>query len=117
MPRADGFSPAQFMFGFQQHFGLPLLNLPTFIDRTSAHARRQELLSDPQRRHFDASAHDLEPFPLHFPVLIQNPKTRRWDIRGSITSILPDGRSYLVTDETGHESKRNRRHLRPDTAF
>ena len=116
MPRADGYSPAQFFFGHQQFFGQPLLSFPTFIDRKLAHERRQRLLTDPIHRCFDSSAHDLPPLPIGSAVVAQNPKTNLWDLHATIISSLSDGRSYLIVDDSGRESKRNRRHLRADLA-
>ena len=97
-------------------FGQPLLSFPSFIDRKLAHERRQRLLTDPIHRCFDSSAHDLPPLPIGSAVVAQNPKTKLWDLHATIISSLSDGRSYLIVDDSGRESKRNRRHLRADLA-
>ena len=117
MPRPDGHSPAQLMFGFKQNFGMTNLSgQPLFTDREQAAQRRKQLLQAPHAKHFDGHAKDLKPLNLDDLVLIQNRTTNEWDSSGRIIEILPDSRSYIVADEQGNPHKRNRRHLRPDTS-
>ena len=117
MPRADGVSPAQMFFGFRQNFGVAEFhNLPRFIDREQAAKERQLKLRQPAANHFNSHARELPQLQLHDHVRVQDKTSGNWDTSATITEILPDGRSYLVADEHGHSSKRNRRDLRVDAS-
>ena len=106
MPRQDGYSPAQLLFGHRQLSGLPMLPAQfDLYDVKSAQAAKDHV--------FHSSAkvfnqHKLN-FPVLFPgdtVLIQHLKTGLWEQKGSILSLRPDGLSYhclLYTSDAADE--------------
>ena len=95
VPRLDGYSPAQLMFGRHQCTCLPIpfsngpinFNLAT-SSKDSAHSRSK----------LDHERHKLTLSTLQTgqPVLLQNPKTSAWDCHGVVVSMRPDCLSYIV---------------------
>ena len=45
-------------------------------------------------------------------VRVQNPITKLWDQTGTITSIVPNGRSFEIALEGGIPIRRNRRFIK-----
>ncbi|TRY81195.1 hypothetical protein TCAL_13648, partial [Tigriopus californicus] len=45
---------------------------------------------------YDLPSRSLPPLKINGEVLLQNEKTKRWDSAGTVMSMLPDGRSYIV---------------------
>ena len=61
---------------------------------------------------FDTSPLDLE---IGLQVVMRNPKSNLWDIKGTVVSIRQGGRScYVKTDSSNRTYLRNRRLLRVD---
>ena len=116
MPRADGTSPAQLMFGFRQNFGLADFHShQAFTDRDEASQKRREA-QQTQTNSFNSRSKDLPPLQVNDSVRIQDKNTGSWDNTGTISDTLQDGRSYIVADGHGNLTKRNRRHLRLNTS-
>ena len=108
-PRYDRLSPAQWLFGRRQRTDAPAL--PQAYRRLS----NEELESFEDRRREEmkvSTGKGLPPLEVGQLVIIQNPITRRWDSRGTITSKRERSRSYYV-DIDGRQFLRNRRFLRP----
>ena len=117
MPRADGISPAQMLFGFQQNFGLPTTSPPHYINRRKVRDARRRTMITSTKPSFDKTSKELEPLAVNTRVVVQDPKTSNWNPGFTIVSHTSDSRSYIVADEHGDCSKRNRRHVKPDSAL
>jgi transposase InsO family protein len=112
LPRADGFSPAQMLFGRRLRGLLPTLPsalLPISQDE-AVQARRRVAIE--AKAAVDAHAHDLPGLNVGQEVLVQHPITTKWDAEGKIVAVRDRGRSYMVSVD-GKEYIRNRRFLRP----
>ena len=115
VPRTDGYSPAQLLFGRRQRTNLPLLpfqNLP--IDFNVAATAKDAIHSS------STSYHDLHKrnLPLLSPgqsVLIQDPKSLLWNSSGIVVSIRPDKLSYVI-NTADRQFVRPRRLLRLRTS-
>jgi hypothetical protein len=112
-PRADGYSPAQALFGRIQRQALPFhpdignahLDHPAFeAVRTRTHARQE---SDANRR-----TRDLPELLPGDRVVVQDPHSLRWTDIGVVKSAHASGSSFWVLLEDGRLIRRNRRILR-----
>ena len=112
VPRSDGFSPAQLLFGRAQRTSLPTLaSQVTPVDFISAGSSKDAAhlragLDHARSKHF---------LPLLSPgqaVYLQDSKSSAWDKHGVISSIRPDKLSYVVHCD-GRYFTRPRRLLRP----
>ena len=111
-PRADGFSPAQMLFGRRQKTELPVLpQAYDPIDIQEAERRRQAT-RDRAKDHHDKTARSLPKLAIGSQVLIKNARTGYWDQYAIVVSSHQGGRSYLVRLSNGRLYYRNRVHLR-----
>ena len=113
-PRAEGFSPAQLVFGHPLRTKLPShpsaleskgKPLSTFIERKTAN-------NDKIKAKFDQVAQTLSTLDLGSKVRVQNPISKKWDIFGEVEQLKH--RRYLIRLDTGRVYWRNRRFLRLD---
>ena len=116
MPRADGFSPAEMLFGHKQKINLPLPDRQasklTPVQRIQAeHAR--DNINQQAAFNFNKTAKQLSTLSPGQKVLIKNAKETRWDSEGVIQSIREDGMSYNILHESGAELIRGRRLIKP----
>ena len=109
-PRADGISPAQMMFGFRQNFGQGS-DTKTFVDRVTTNRERTSADAKAKDK-FDSRARALPPLEKGDRVVLQDPKTKRWDTFGHIDSARDDNRSYNITCDDGTAFLRNRRFIK-----
>jgi transposase InsO family protein len=116
-PRADGVSPAQVFFGRRQRTLLPALprvNLPDSIQQFGEIRKKAKDIKDEQR---NVLRQELPVFQIGEEVLVQHPKDKMWESSGVIGSVHQDGRSYeVLMHDSGKYFRRNRRHLRRNTA-
>jgi hypothetical protein len=116
-PRADGFSPAQLMFGQRQRSALPVLP-PAMqpIVRQEGAAARQRTADGARTRTEELRKPDN--FEEGDEVVVQNPATGAWDARAQVLSKVAGGeRSYtLFFHESERMSRRNEKFLRPVSA-
>ena len=119
VPRSDGFSPAQLLFGRAQRTSLPTLSSQiTPIDFHSAASSKDAAHARAKLDH-DRSKISLSLLSPGQDVFMQDSKSLAWDRRGVIFSIRPDRLSYVVQSD-GRYFTRPRRLLRPvpsDTPF
>ena len=118
VPRADGFSPAQLMFGRRQKGGLPIMEEQLKIDPNNfmkGREAREKTEKGAVLAH-NKRARSLPELNVQDKVLIQNPNSGRWDCKGVINAIRESGRSFIVQDSYGKEFLRNRKMLRLDVA-
>ena len=111
MPRSDGYSPAQLLFGRRQLTNLPMLQKQyEQCDFSSAkEAKDSNFLKSAEQ--YNADKVDMSLLLPDQPVVIQHPKTGKWDSTGFIVEIRPDKLSYTVKCE-GRTFIRSRKMLR-----
>ena len=113
IPRTNGFSPAQLLFGRPQYTALP--SLPVHhqfynIDTASAAKDATQLT---EKKYHDQHKSFLPELSVGQAVLLQDPKTRLWNHDASIIAVRPDKLSYIVRSRyDGREFNRSRRMIR-----
>ena len=96
IPRADGFSPAQLLFGRRQFTALPAVSQAyQFYDIETAQKSRDKIFSSHIPFH-DRGTGFLPDLTPGAQVVIQHPKTGQWSQRGVIISVRSSGQSYEV---------------------
>lgn len=111
-PNVSGKSPAQMFFGRCLHGHLPHLPGANDLDIANAKAgadHRKSLMNNLELQ----PATPLRKLSLNQPVLVQDPHTKSWDIKGHITGIKPKGRSYDILLDSSKTITRNRAYLCP----
>ena len=115
VPRSDGYSPAQLMFGRAQRTSLPSLpsqNVPINFDlaassKDAAHARA--------KLDHDKSKLSLASLSPGQAVYLQDSKSSAWNKHGIIVSMRPDRLSYVIRVDNRFFT-RPRHLLRPVTS-
>ena len=112
--RRDGLSPAQKLYGHPTQDTLP-------AHRRSFSQEWQQKMEEVERQtnatqesittYYNTHAYPLTEIEIGSNVAIQNPRTKLWDIYGSIIDISPNRRYYIKTS-SGRVLVRNRRFLR-----
>ena len=113
IPRADGYSPAQLLFGRRQFTALPAVSQAyDFYDVQEAQKCRDKVFNSHIPSHDQGTGFlsDLSPGDR---VVFQHPKTGDWSQRGVIISVRPSGQSYQVESD-GRIYTRSRQFLRTD---
>ena len=114
-PRADGYSPAQIMFGSRRRNCLPTLPMHhkrIETDRALEEKDKTHGLATERANLHAQNASSLSPGQL---VLMQDHVTGRWDRQATVQSVREDGLSYIVLSK-GKSYVRGRRHLRTTKA-
>jgi hypothetical protein len=112
-PRADGYSPAQMMFGRRQRTALPTLPVHhDIIDFPSAEQSR-DITAQKQLQYKNAHSTEHTPLKVGDGVSIQDVFTSKWVQQGKIVGVRPSGQSFDVELDNGKILHRNRRFLRP----
>ena len=111
-PRADGLSPAQLFFGFTLNFGQSPDFAAIYIDRHTATTTRNDSFSK-TKNSFDNSTVSHSILDKHDRVRIQDPKTKRWPLKGTILDTTDHKRSYIIACDDGNTITRNRRLVKP----
>ena len=96
VPRIDGYSPAQLFFGRRQLTNLPVLQKQYEQCDFSAAKKAKDSSFLKSAEYYDIGKVNLPPFPPGQPVVIQHPKTGKWDSSGIVVGIRPDKNSYTV---------------------
>lgn len=107
-PRADGFSPADLMFGRSLRGLLPAIRKT--IDTHAGHTARQRTLDISHLRH--ASQPHLSSLQVGDDVIMQEAKSGRWRREGKIVAVRGGSRSFEIQSD-GKTFIRNRRFIRP----
>ena len=90
LPRTNGYSPAQLLFGRPQFTGVPSLPVHhAFYDVEKAAAAKDNTQSTEKLYHDQHKAF-LPELSVGQPVLLQDPKTHLWDHDASVIAIRPD---------------------------
>ena len=112
-PRADGYSPAQMLYGFRQKGDLPALpSAYNRINHEDAEMKRQER-QDANKDYHDQRTKPIPPLAVGTPVWILNHDSKLWDIEGVIIRLYRNNRSYLIELDNGRYYFRNRKFVRP----
>ena len=113
LPRTNGFSPAQLLFGRPQYTAVPSLPVHhRFYDIEKASAAKDRTQATDKVYHNQHKAF-LPELSLGQPVLLQDPKTHLWNHDASIIAMRPDKLSYKVRSRSdGREFYRARRMIR-----
>ena len=99
IPRTNGYSPAQLLFGRQQYTSVPSLPIHhKFYDVKKASELRDNV-HQLEKKYQDQHKSFLPQLSPGDQVLLQNPKTGLWDKQAKVIAIRPDGLSYTVRCE------------------
>ena len=99
IPRADGYSPAQLLFGRRQFTSLPAMACAyDFYDIKAAQASRDKVFNL-HLTHHNQNTGFLPDFLPGDCVVIQDSKSGDWNQRGVILSIRRSGQSYDVSSD------------------
>jgi hypothetical protein len=115
MPRSDGLSPAQWLFGRAQRTRSPAIS--SAYNRISDHhlaeaeARRGEIMEAVKQR-YDSHTQELPELSPGMNVLVQDPRTKKWTQTAEIIESRKNKKSFLIS-LNGKEIVRNRRFLKP----
>ena len=112
VPRSDGYSPAQLLFGRRQKLNLPVLDKKYNMYDISAAKQAKDASFSKSANYFDQNKVNVKPLCDGQNVVIQHPKTGKLDQSGVIVGMRPDKLSYSVKCEDGHLCIRARRMLR-----
>ena len=108
----NGKSPAQMLFGRQIRDNLPTLSIKFNTNEKVKRDLQGERKT--AKEYYDRKVprkQKLELFRKNQRVVVQNEKTKEWDIRGSIMKEIAP-RSYMVKMDKGGEVRRNRKFIR-----
>ncbi|MEL6359074.1 MAG: DDE-type integrase/transposase/recombinase, partial [Bacteroidota bacterium] len=111
-PRADGYSPAQLLFGRRQKTSLPMLPhhfLPVSYQEAAQAKDKSFLNINKWQKLFVLIMALIKPGS---KVLLQDPKTGYWDQEAYVKEARADKQSYIVTS-AGKEFIRSRFMIRP----
>ena len=117
-PRFDGLSPAQWLFGRRQRTSLPTVNYDRLSNQViKDHEGDKERNNEKVKDTFDRSTKESMSFKDGSPIVVQDHKTKRWDLPGHIIKRRQSnrGRTYIV-EVNGRQYVRNRRFIRPRVA-
>ena len=99
VPRSDGYSPAQLFFGRRQLTDLPVVQKQYEQCDFSAAKKAKDSSFLKSAEYYDIDKVNMPPFSPGQPVVIQHPKTGKWDSAGTIVGMRPDKHSYTVNCE------------------
>ena len=99
MPHSDGYSPAQLFFGRRQLTNLPMLQKQYEQCDFSAAKEAKDSSFLKSAEYYDTDKVNMPLLSPGQPVVIQHPKTGKWDSAGIIVGIRPDKQSYIVNCE------------------
>ena len=111
-----GVSPAELVFRRRVRTTLPVLpkTLSPHIVNDGEVRRRDDVYKQRSKQYFDRHTRPLPELRTGDPVLVKTEDEKAWKRPGEVvTQCAP--RSYIIRTADG-EIRRNRRHLRPDTA-
>ena len=97
IPRADGYSPAQLLFGRRQFSSLPAADIHYQFYNPTAAAKAKDKCFNQAERYHNNHKQFLPSLSIGDKVRVQDPHSKLWDHEGLITNIRPDGLSYSVT--------------------
>ena len=119
VPRSDGYSPTQLMFGRAQRTSLPTLpsqNVP--VNFHQAAISKDDAQAKAKSDH-DKSKLSLASLSPGQSAYLQDSKSSAWNKRGFIVSMPPDRLSYVVNVDNRFftHTRRLLRPVTPDTPF
>ena len=115
VPRKDGLSPAQRLFGRPMRTRMPshpMIFKPIIQKKIRKADRKADLLRQQAKDRYDSSSKELKKLRIGDVVRVQHAVTKKWDLIGQVVGVHDRGRSYYVKTETGRLLRRNRRFLK-----
>ena len=112
--RKDGLSPAQKLYGHPVQDTLPAHRRSFSQEwqrKAEAAEQQAEATQQSSATYYNLHAHPLTEIEIGSNVVVQNPRTKLWDIYGIITAISPN-RKYYIKTSSGRVLVRNRRFIR-----
>ena len=112
-PRADGLSPAQILLGRPLRSCVPAHKSafqPTWHTMARDYDKRHAL-KESAVHHYNRQAKPLSQLNIGDHVRIQDHRSKRWELPGTVVSLEPH-RSYLIKTPSGRVYHRNRRFIR-----
>ena len=115
VPRSDGLSPAQILYGRSIRTRLPAHRKSFDLHWSQLAKEREKKASHHEysSEHYDRTAHSLSPLQVGQRVRIQDHVSKLWDRTGTIVEADQDKRTYHILLQSGRLFIRNRRFLRP----
>jgi hypothetical protein len=115
VPRTDGLSPAQWLFGRRLRTFTPassaVYSRVSDAEFKNAVEKKKKVINT-QEGYFNVKCKNLPKLSVGADVLIQDPQSKLWNSRGKIAAIRENKRSYLVS-VNGRNFVRNRKFIRP----
>ena len=112
--RKDGFSPARKLFGHPVQNHLPAHRCSFAQEWKKASEQSEEICESSHKqaeRAYHEHAHATEELRIGSQVAIQHPRSKLWDIYGSITAVGPY-RRYFIKTQSRQVLVHNRRFIR-----
>ena len=112
--RKDGLSPAQKLFGHPVQDHLPAHRRSFAQEWQKASQESEQIYQSSQKQRestYNKHAHAMEELRIGSRVALQHPRSKLWDVYGTITDVRPHRRYFIKTD-TGRVLVRNRRFIR-----
>ena len=113
-PMFNGKSPSEVLFGHPTRSKVPLhrtMFSPNWLANREAAKAKMATEHEKRAHYYDRSSCPLKPLVQGEEVIMQDPRTKRWDEIGVVTEVLGN-RDYLVQCRNGGEYRRNRRFLK-----
>ena len=117
--RRDGLSPAQKLYGHPIQDVLPAHRKSFDPKHQKAFKDAEEkarITDEKQAEYYNKTAHELSELKIGQHVAVYNEKTKQWDIYARVVERMRT-RRYKVKTVYGTILSRNRKHLRPRTAY
>ena len=112
-PRVDGLSPSQILFGRPLRSCVPAHKsaFKTTWHEMAKEYDRRHTLQEATTQRYNIQAKPLSQLAVGDHVRIQDHRSKRWTLTGTIVSVEPH-RSYLIKTPSGRVFRRNRRFIR-----
>ncbi|QQP41502.1 Uncharacterized protein FKW44_015903 [Caligus rogercresseyi] len=114
IPRDNGLSPAQWLFGRRLRTSIPATSsaYERITEKTFSEARyKKEKIKDLSTLHYNKKCKKLPRLNVGDDVVLQDPRSKRWESRGRISGVRGSGRSFVIRTDRG-DLVRNRRFIR-----
>ena len=109
VPRSDGYSPAQLLFGRAQRTSLPTISCQNRPINFESAASAKDAAHARSKLDHDKSKLSLSRLSPGQDVFLQDSKSSAWDKRG----VRPDNLSYIIRSDNKHFTPPPRRLLHP----
>ncbi|QQP39773.1 Uncharacterized protein FKW44_013591 [Caligus rogercresseyi] len=114
IPRDNGLSPTKWLFGRRLRTSIPATSsaYERITEKTFSEARyKKERIKDLSTLHYNKKCKKLSRLNVGDDVVLQDPRSQRWESRGRISGVRGSGRSFVIRTDRG-DLVRNRRFIR-----